>query len=263
MLSIRKAQWTCLLLLVLLVIPISLSAGMRSESQDGVGLEALKDPASGWRPVTKGVWTRPTPDGRTETYVEGREGLTYVLPALRTHLAELVDAYLARPDSERYVALEEYSRFIEKVEKAAAGKGSSPDQGSLAKTSCQYSFGYGADAFPSHCTNQAQANASYSAVSSGERCGKCDVYAYAYVERTCGGTTNTQSQSCSDHGTNVSCSASASLGTSASSCYGYAFASIYCPDLNNLYLSTSDTDTACGVVGSCSFCFQSVEEEKP
>jgi len=258
-LAIVKPKWICTLLLALLLLPASLAAGVRADGQDGITRDSLRDPANGWHPVAKGAWQRSTPDGRTETYAEGRDGLTYVLPTLRTHLAELVDAYLARPDSDRQDALAEYSRFIEKVEKAVGRGPSSDGRGSLTKTSCQYTFSYGADAFPTHCTNNAQANASYSATSSGERCASCDVYSYAYVQRTCGSNTTTQSQSCSDSGTSVSCSSSASLGNPAGSCYAYAFASIYCANLNNLYLSTSDTDTSCGT-GICLAC-ASFEEE--
>lgn len=249
--AIGKPKWICTLLFALLLLPVGLSAGVRSDSQDGIGLQALRDPASGWHPVAKGAWQRSAPDGRTETYVEGRDGLVFVLPTLRAHLAELVDAYLAQPDTERHDALAEYSRFIEKIEAAAAGKGPAPNPRGQTKSGCTYTFSYGADAFPTHCTNNAQANASYSA--DARTCESCDVYAYAYVQRTCGSTTTTQSQSCSDSGVGVSCSASASLGTAAGNCYAYAFSSIYCADLNNLYLSTSDTDTSCGT-GLCLSC---------
>jgi hypothetical protein len=253
--SISKAKWICVLVFAVLALPGALSAGVRAESDGGISLEALQDPVNGWQPVAKGVWRRSTPDGRTETYTQGREGLAFVLPTLRTHLAELVEAFLEQPDSERYDAMGEYSRFIEKVEKAVGGAAPGR-QGASTKTSCQYSFNYGADAFPSMaCRNNATANASYSATSSGERCAKCDVYAYAYVERTCSGTTTSQSQSCTDSGNPASCAASASLNTAASSCFAYAFASIFCADLNNLYLSTFDTDTGCGS-GLCLFCGQ-------
>lgn len=251
MLSIRKAKWICVLLFALLALPGSLSAGIRAESEDGISFETLRDPASGWHPVAKGVWKRLAPDGRTETYAEGRAGLAHMLPTLRAHLAELVEAYLAQPDGERQDALAEYSRFIEKIEAAVASKDPSDRPGSLTKTNCQYTFSYGADAFPTQCTNNASANASYSVTGTG--CASCDVYAYAYVQRTCRGTTTTRSQSCSDSGTNVSCSASASLTGAANNCYGYGFSSIYCAALNNLYLSTSDTDTSCGT-GICLAC---------
>lgn len=248
-----RSKWAFVLLFVILGLPGSLHAGLPSE--DGFDLEALRSPrGEGWLPVAKGAWTRPALDGRTETFVQGADGLAYVLPTLRTHLAELAKAYIAWPDSERRDALEEYTRFLKKIEAAVARGGSGSPRASLEKTTnCQYNFSYGADAFPTQCTNNATANASYTA-SSGT-CASCDVYASAYVERTCRTVTTTRSQTCSDSGTSVSCAANASLNGAANSCYAYAFASIYCAALNNLYLSTSDTSASCGT-GICLFCAQ-------
>jgi hypothetical protein len=249
-----------MLLLGLLAFAGNLQAGVRAEGDDGISLDSLRNPAgSGWVPVAKGLWQRSTPDGRMETFAQGREGLESVLPALRTHLAELAKAYVEWPDDERRVALEEYTNFLKKIEAAVAARDrAAAPRGAQTKTNCQYNFSYGADAFPTQCTNNAKANASYSAT--GTNCESCDVSAYAYVERTCRGTTTTRSQSCFNSGTSVSCSVSASLTGAANSCFGYGFASIYCAALNNLYLSTSDTDSSCGT-GICLACAIVVEDQ--
>lgn len=243
-----RRKWILILLFSLLGFPGVLAAGLQSDSS--FDLESLRSPAGeGWLPVAKGVWKRPAADGRTETYVQGPEGLAYVLPTLRAHLAELAKAYVEWPDSERRDDLEEYTRFLKRVEGAVARGRSGRPRDSLAKADCpQTTFSYGADAFPSaQCTNNATANAS------ANTCVSCDVYAYAYVERTCRNVTTTRSQSCSDSGTNVSCTANASLNGATNSCYAYAFSSIYCAALNNLYLSASDSSTSCGT-GLCAIC---------
>jgi hypothetical protein len=245
-------------LLALLALPGALAAEIRSESS--FDLESLRTPAGeGWLPVAKGVWQRPAVNGRTETYAQGRDGLAHVLPTLRAQLAELAKVYVAWPDDENRNALEEFTRFLEKIEAAIADE-SRPagPRGALTKTNCQYNFSYGADAFPTQCTNNATANASYSAT--GDNCESCEVNAFAYVERTCRSVTTTRSQSCFDSGTNVSCTANASLNGAANSCFGQGFASIFCSALNSLFLSTSDTSTSCGT-GLCLFCAIIQQEE--
>ena len=219
-----------------------------------------------WVPVAEGLWQRSTPDGRTETYATGAEGLRKALPQLRARLVEAVETFLADPTEDMKQVLDTQTRLIEQVEQGIAQAERRTAQGLSSATAplaaCQRTFNYGAEAQAVVCTTYGDANASYST-----NCPEsCEVYAYAYTRRTCGNVTSSTSQSCTDSGTNVSCSASVSMNGGFNvpynnSCFTEAAASIYCQALNQLYLSDYDSDIACkDRISSCTECSASLSE---
>lgn len=202
--------------------------------------------AADWVPVAEGLWQRSPGEGRVETYAEGAEGLREALPRLRARLVDAVEAFLADPTEDMKQILDTQTRLIQQVEQGIARVERGLSVAVAPAANCQRTFSYGADAYASACTSYGDANASYFTTCPES----CEVYAYAYSQRTCGNTTTSNSQSCTDSGTNVSCSASASKGGPfnvpySNSCFTEAAASIYCPALNQLYLSDYDSEIAC------------------
>ncbi|HEX6898753.1 MAG TPA: hypothetical protein VF789_03525 [Thermoanaerobaculia bacterium] len=229
------------------------SAQTRLTVTDGREAEDLK--AQGWKQVEKGLWQRTSPDGRKETFVSGTEGLEKALPLLRQQEARLMEAFLAKPTEANKRALDQQSQLVDAV---AANLRSSQARASQTKTlvypvdpepvegggGCTRTFSYGADVRSFHCIDVADSSASYSTNNPTVCPEQCTVYTYSYISSTCGGTLYEDIKTCSKTGTNVSCSSWAQ-GSFAAPCYDYAFASIHCPQLNNLYLSQSDYTTSC------------------
>jgi hypothetical protein len=159
----------------------------------------------------------------------------------------MVAEFLANPDEGTKEILETQLAMISEVERNIENWRPSAAPEALAP----YCYiAWDASAGPTSCGNQASAYADYYGDSTSACFGSCTVYAYAYVSRTCGTTTNTNSQTCTDSGINKSCSASASLGSCSSSCYSNGYSSISCP---SLFKSKSATSYSCST-GLCCVC---------
>ena len=225
------------------------NAQTRLTITDGREVEDLM--AQGWKQIEEGLWQRKSPEGRTETFVTGAEGLEKALPILRQQEMRLMEAFLAKPNERNKHALDEQSQLVDAVEanvqaaRARTGrtKGLAPTEPALA-AACTRNFSYGADVRSFHCIDVADSSASYSTSNPTACPEQCTVHTYSYISSTCGGTLYEDTQTCTQTGTNVSCSSWAQ-GSYAGPCYDYAYASIHCPQLNNLYLSQTDYWTTC------------------
>lgn len=216
--------------------------------------EAIRTLEDGWQPVSEGVWQRENPDGRVESYVTGVKGLSWAVAELESRLASWVDLYLIEQDESLQEILDIYVQQINELHARIAQAEKQPLSKAAelpAPTCSQYNLGLSAAAFPLSCGNRATASSFYNTNDSA--CPACSIYAYAFVSRTCNNTTNTQSQTCSDNGTNVSCSVAAQLTGAVSSCYSYGFASVSCPAPLSFYLSVWEDDTRCAT-GICLAC---------
>lgn len=207
--------------------------------------------AQGWTQVAEGLWQRTSLDGRRqETFVSGAAGLEKVLPSLREQLQGRMDTYLNHPTTANKRALDEQSQLIDAVEtnlRTARGKGASPSQ--KAAAACTRTYGYAADVRIFHCYDIGDASASYSTSNATACPEECTVHTYAYVSGHCSGVLHESSDTCDQTGTNVSCYSYTDQVYGGTSCYQYAYASVHCPQLNNLYLTQSDYATTC--VCSC------------
>jgi hypothetical protein len=215
-----------------------------ADGQESAGLAA-----QGWLQVDEGIWQRTAAKGGKETYVSGAAGLAKVLPSLRDEQRRLQEAFWTDPSEANKRALDGQVQLVAAVEAnllagAISGKGGLQNT-AAATTACTRTYTYSADVFSGHCTDQAYAAASYSTSNPTACPQQCTVHAYAYGSKQCGSAVpEVYSENCSLTGTNVSCSAW-SYTQFGSTCYQYAFASIHCPQLNNLYLSQSDSGTTC------------------
>lgn len=211
------------------------------------GHEAADLAAQGWTEVAEGLWQRGSMDGRKETFVTSAAGLEKVLPVLREQEARLMETFLAKPTRANRKALDAQTQLVAAVEAnliAARAKKPAAKADEEAAAACTRNFSYGADVRSFHCYDVADASASYSTSNPTACPEQCTVHAYSYISTTCGGTLMENTDSCTQTGTNVSCSTWAD-GYFSAPCYDYAFASIHCPQLNNLYLSQSDYTTGC------------------
>lgn len=211
------------------------------------GQEAASLKAQGWAAVSEGLWERTTLDGRKETFVSGAAGLENILPALRQQVEDAQQVFADNPSAANKRALDARTQLVAAVE-ANLLSAITSGKPAAAAAACTRTFTYGADVnHPGHCVNQAWAGASYSTSNATACPEQCTVQTYAYATSQCGGTPSVESDSCALTGTSVSCGSLAWSGP-GSSCYQYASASIHCPQLNNLYLSQTDSDSIC----SCS-----------
>jgi hypothetical protein len=235
--------------MTLLMVAALLGLAAMSEAQDAQtrltitdGQEAASLKAQGWAAVSEGLWERTTLDGRKETFVSGAAGLENILPALRQQVEDAQQVFAHNPSPANKRALDARTQLVAAVEANLLSAAAAP----AAAAPCTRTFTYGADVnHPGHCIDQAWANASYSTSNPTACPQQCTVQSYAYGSSQCGTNPPTvESDSCALTGTNVSCSslAWAQFGTT---CYEYASASIHCPQLNNLYLSQTDSDTFC------------------
>lgn len=208
--------------------------------------------SQGWSETSPGLWERESLEGQKETFVSGPEGLRSVLPRLQEAAQQRFADYLAKPNAERQRAYEEQKALVDSVvanlQAPASPKGRlQAGRSAAAATACTRTYDYWVNLGGRYCTDQAVALASYS-VSNPTACPQqCTVHTYSYNSQiNCpGGTTPvTQSDSCSQTGTSASCLSEVYAG-SGKNCYYYAFASIHCPALNNLYLSQSGTNSTC------------------
>lgn len=242
----KASQIALLAGLAMLMLAGASLAQMQLTITDGRESENLA--AQGWTQVEEGLWERVALDGRKEKFVSGAAGMEKVLPSLREQLGSLMEAYLAQPTPANKRALDQQSQLVTAVEANVRGaRGQKPGAKATAAV-CSRTFSYSADTFFHHCVDVASASASYSTNNPTACPQQCTVYAYAYVSGYCGGIQNQNSDSCTLTGTNVSCYAWVD-NYSGNNCYHYAFASIHCPQLNNLYLSQSDSASTC--VCSC------------
>jgi hypothetical protein len=243
----KAAKITLLAGLAMLMLVGASLAQMELTITDGREGEDLA--AQGWTQVEEGLWERTALDGRKEKFVSGIAGLEKVLPSLREQLGSLMDAYLNHPTAANKRALDQQSQLISAVESnIGSARGKNPAGVKAAATACTRTFTYGANTSYHHCLDVAASNASYSTSNPTACPQQCTVYSYAYVSKYCGGVQTQDSQSCTQTGTNVSCSSFVE-NYAGTNCYHYAYASIHCPLLNNLYLSQSDFATTC--VCSC------------
>ncbi len=232
--------------LAMLMLAGASLAQMQLTVTDGRETEDLA--AQGWTQVEEGLWERIALDGRKEKFVSGVAGLEKVLPSLREQLASLMDTYLTHPTAANKRALDQQSQLISAVEaNVGSARGKNPGT-KAAAAPCSRTYTYSADTSYHHCLDQAYASAGYSTSNPTACPQQCTVYSYAYVSKYCGGVQTQDSQSCTQTGTNVSCSSFVE-NYAGTNCYHYAYASIHCPQLNNLYLSQSDFATTC--VCSC------------
>ena len=238
------------LLVMCLVLP-SLAGNADAQTKITVtdGDEAAAfNPAEGWSQTNPGVWERHTKDGRIETFVSSAEGLSSVLPRLRDKEKQLLAAYLTNATEANKRALDAQADLVQAVAaNVASATSREKSAGPAAAVACTRTYGYTASIGQFHCIHASRASASYS-VSDAVSCPEqCTVHAYSYAQTTsvgaCG-TPTVNSDSCDQTGTNVSCTTYADT-VYGNACYHYAFASVHCPQLSNLFLSVSDSSTAC------------------
>jgi hypothetical protein len=239
-----------LALLALLAVNAPLGAITLSVTD---GDESASLLSQGWTETSPGLWERFNLEGQKETFVSSAEGMRAVLPTLKEQAKQRFEAYLAKPTAANQRAYDEHKALVDSVVANLQSPASSRkrlEQGSdqALAPACTRTFSYGTLINTFHCVDQSYASASYS-VSNATSCPEqCTVHAYSYGSLTeCGVGPYTDSQSCTQTGTNVSCStyASGTFGTFGTSCYYYAFASVHCPALNNLFLSQSSNSPAC------------------
>lgn len=209
--------------------------------------------AQGWTEISSGLWERLSVDGKKETYVSGAAGLEAVLPSLRDQESKLMENFLANPTAEAKAALDEQSQLVASVtanlEKIHQGAGREP-RGAAAPAACSRTYSTTATVSRFHCIDSVYAAASYS-TSNPVTCPElCTVHAYSFASSVCGGTPSSSSESFGDTGTNVSVSAYVWTNFGVN-CYHYAYASVHCPDLANLYLSQTTNDKVCQCAGGC------------
>lgn len=200
-----------------------------------------------WLPIAEGVWQRTYEDGRVSTRIEGRAGLAWALPSLRQELEMLSREFLDRPNGDLAAKLDRHLAVIEDIEAVVAG-GAHKVTGAAA--SCSRTFSVAADAFPYQCGARGTASAAYSTNCTEQ----CTVYARALAQRTCNNVTYQDSSYCSDTGTNVSCSVTATKTGPLNSCFSEGYAYIYCPALNNLFIDEYDSNTSCYAGQFCAAC---------
>lgn len=234
-----KFYVTAVVALVLVGLSGTARAQTRLTISDGHEEESLI--AQGWTQAEEGVWRRTAPDGRKETFVSGAAGLAKVLPALREQQARLMEAFLAHPTKGAKRALDEQSQLVDAV---AANVTAGRANKAASTAGCTRTFSYGADVRSFHCGDVADSSASYSTSNATSCPEQCTVHSYSYISSTCNGVLTEDTDTCTQTGTNVSCSSWASGGYTVG-CYDYAYASIHCPQLSDLYLSQSDYTTAC------------------
>jgi hypothetical protein len=205
-----------------------------------------------WVPVAEGVWQRTYDNGRVSTRVEGKAGLAWALPSLRHELQNLSRAFLDNPSSDLEAKLDSHLAVIEHIEAVLGVEAPASDlqRTTGATTSCSRTFSIAADAFPYQCGARGTSSAAYSTNCTEQ----CTVYASALARRTCNHTTYQDSQYCTDTGTNVSCSATATETGALNSCYSEGYAYIYCPALNNLFIDEFDSNTSCFAGQICAAC---------
>lgn len=219
------------------------------------GDESASLVSQGWSETSPGLWERETLEGQKETFVSSAEGLRSILPRLKEEAQKRFADYLAKPSAENQRAYDEQKALLDSVvanlQAPAAPPGKAKNrlqsQGSAAvAAACTRTYDYWVSLGGTHCTDQANAYASYSTSNPTACPQQCTVHAYSYHSGTpCpSGSPYTQSDSCALTGTNVTC-LTETYGGFAKNCYFYAFASIHCPALNNLFLSQSGTNSVC------------------
>lgn len=215
-----------------------------------------------WLPIAEGVWQRSHADGRVQTRIEGQAGLAWALPSMRLELEALTRAFLDDPSGALEEDLEAHLAVIDQMEALLAGK--QPEAGRdggldhVTAASCTRTFTVSASAGPIQCGATGSASSSYSTNCSEQ----CTVYARGLARKVCSGTTTTNQQTCSNTGTNVSCSSSAQINHPFNSCYSEGYAYIFCPALNNLLIEEFDSNTTCNTGGGfCLACLQQVPRD--
>ena len=208
------------------------------------GAETLSSiTTDGWSEIQPGVQQRLNEEGRWETRATGPEGLEYGLDLLRAQLATLTRVYLENPTDQTRQAVADHTRFIEAVEAGTLPRLTT--RRAAPKLTCDYDLDLGTDAGPNsppHCGGHTSAHASY--VVEGVDCDACYIYTYTYWAQDCVNQTLTGSLSCSDYGTNVSCSVWDHPPYQPNDLiHVYAYAYIYCPTINSLFLSDVSSET--------------------
>lgn len=229
----RTLGLTLMALALVAVAPVQ-----TAQAQDRAPMLLLEpDPAQGWEKDAAGVWSRSLAEGGIQTEYRGVQGMDAMLDELNAQLVRLVDAYLANPTDELATTMDAHLAFIRQVETGvvSADTGSDGPAGLATRAAPECKVTYDADCGSrSECVNYASADVSYTGSSAEECFGECNIYTYAYVDKTtCNDTLYTSSQSCNDTGINISCSASASLAQNGlKGCNTSSQAYIYCPDID-------------------------------
>lgn len=210
--------------------------------EKGNDLSILPDQliAQGWQEVTPGLLQRQRPGQPVEILAFGPEGLTRALQEVRGRYGALLEIYKADPKPEIEQALGELQNQAIELEQTIAGLRTDSKLGST-ENLCNFSFGCGADAYPLSYTQGVGAHSS--AYFYNDCSYNASVYAEAYGYTNGGGTGSFQWQS--DNGSNVSKSASISVGGSPT-CYSSAYSYVSSSSLS-LFYSCSDYNYDCPV----------------
>lgn len=200
-----------------------------------------------WTKVTKGVWTRRTAEGTTETYAVGAQGMKWALVSTQRELSKVMALYQKEPTAERWQQVETLLKTIRKAEAAARneavedlGLEEKADEDTPVVDVCHYDAvhanaysliaGIAANAYADHCDT-------------GGRSG--DVYARAYAQVTSGGVQTQQTQTCAHSGREVSCSVAASV-SGTGYCTSEAYSSVFIfIGGHNLFYETSASRCGC------------------